>query len=243
MAESGTGSFIPKKVERTPRTRTKRIYLFSYITYTLFFGALVAGGAAYGYGILQDNRLKSAQEQLAQEQSAFNTDDIARLQRLDARLSTANSILEDHVSIASLLTTLERLVAQPVTFGTFTYERTGAGHTITLLSGTDTFDAAMFQRTLLEENELFADVSLDDVSIGENEQQTDSEEGEAQSGSTEERVSVTFTLTANAGAFQYDPAAAAQNTRAAATEDTPAATTTQANAGPAENPGQTSGSI
>lgn len=146
------GSFIPKRGparRRVPKSKNQ-IFLFSIITYSILFASLIAAGGTFFY----KNYLVTLQEQeaaaLTDATTTFSVADLARVRELDITLLRAADRVEHSASVMAILDALDQATVEPVQISSLTVERDGdesfavAGEFLT-----NTFDAAIFQRTIL----------------------------------------------------------------------------------------------
>ena len=196
-----TGSFIPKQAkpaENRTRTRTvRKVYLFSYISYVVFFGTLLVVAAMFLYEIHLNNNLSTQKSLLAAERESFSQSDIERVRELDRKLIIANQLFSKHVSVATLLDSFEDTTLQNVQFQTFTFARE-PDNTYLVMAGasTEDFDSLLFQRQVIKEDDLFADAELRNITY---------EPGESADGvvASDPRVLFEFHKTLSAGDLSF----------------------------------------
>jgi hypothetical protein len=134
----------------------------------LFFAVLIASVGAFAY----DRRLSS---QLAQQVEAFRAATLSfdadeeRLQRvlsIDRRLVQVNDRLQNSASMSALLTALEATTLQSAQVESFNMTRENDDSIMLELSVlTDTFDSVLFQRSVLEDNDVLKTFELSDVTV------------------------------------------------------------------------------
>ncbi|MFT5037261.1 MAG: Tfp pilus assembly protein PilN [Candidatus Azotimanducaceae bacterium] len=170
MANTPSGSFIPKrntsKSAQPPSAR--RIYVFSYISYIFFFGALIA---VVGTFFLNEQAIKELNKHVAlvaEAQKQISRSELDSVRQLDNRLHAAKQILAAHAAPSVLFGALEDSILRNVQIDSFTYTRTDdTGVTLNVSGLTGTFDAILYQRDVMKENELLASADLVEVSYGE----------------------------------------------------------------------------
>lgn len=228
MAEGTDSSFIPKNANRVKKPRAgKRIYVFSYISYIFFFGTLLAVFGTYFYASQVERALESYRAELAAESTRFSEGDIDEVRNLEKRLIIANELLAESNAPSRIFESLEAVVADTFRIMTFTYERL-VDNTIVLSfgGGTDTFDAALFQRELVASMPGLDAATVVDFAY--------SELADSEDGILEDRLIVTFEGTTDATAFPYEaPVADTPDIEQPSTEEV-AATSTP----PAEEPNE-----
>lgn len=170
MPGSQNTSFIPKQnAARVERKNTPRqLFIGTILVRVLFFAVLIASVGAFAY----DRRV---QGQLAAEVTAFKNAtgsfeaDEQRLQTvlsIDRRLVQANQRIRNSASVLTVLTALEAATVQSAQIESLTITR--EDETTILAEATvktDSFDSVLFQRNILESNEVLKGVALQDVSI------------------------------------------------------------------------------
>lgn len=202
---SGTGgtSFIPKNANRVRRPRvSKRIYIFSYISYVFFFGTLLAVVGTYLYSVQMRNALTEQREVLAAERAKFNESDIAQIRELEKRILLAERLLNESSAPSRIFSAIESVIVDTMHLNELNYVREDDNsYTLTFVGAVDTFDSAMFQRDLFATVPLLASAVVSEFSYGTTE---DSEGGE--SVATEDgTISVTFESKAHTSLFPYEP--------------------------------------
>lgn len=206
MADLSNNSFIPKRgpAKRRRGGGTKRIYIFTLISYILMFATLLAAGAVYFYSGYLETQLDEEIAALNSDISDFSEADMERVQEFDHRLSQAANRLDNTISLISVFSALEAATVDSVGLSSLTLTRE-EDETLLLKAEieTDTFDSTIFQRGVYKRNETITEVTIGDVTtsgIGE----TDSEET-----ATSETPQVTFTaeLKTPITAVLYEPRA------------------------------------
>jgi Tfp pilus assembly protein PilN len=109
-------SFIPKK----PLVGDSRVGGVSGIavllSMLLFVASLLAAGSAYGYGRYLESAIADKDASLKKAEGAFDTRSIQDLQRLDTRLTEAQTLLDKHVAPSGLFTFLSATTLERVQF-------------------------------------------------------------------------------------------------------------------------------
>jgi hypothetical protein len=115
-------SFIPKRPVTQPVGKPKRnVSFFSLIATVIFITSLVIWGAVFGYKYYLDSDLTSKQASLQAELDKFQSSLVADLSRLDTRISTANDLLTNHISVSTLLSVINNFTLRNIRFSGFTY--------------------------------------------------------------------------------------------------------------------------
>lgn len=168
--EGQGSSFIPKSSARVPsRTRvTHRIYVLSYISYIVFFGALFAVAGVYLYGSNVARSLEALKSQLVTERSRFNNEDIEAIKLLDKRLSTAEQFVEESSAPSRIFGDIEDVVASNIQFSGFKYRYlSNRQFEIALTGRAEELNEIVWQRELLKNTNILRDavVSKYDYSV------------------------------------------------------------------------------
>lgn len=202
MAEASGTSFIPKNANRVRKPRTsKRIYIFSYVSYVFFFGTLLAVIGVYVLSVQTGRALEASKQELARERETFDQGDIAAVRDLEKRIVTAEKLLNESAAPSTLFSSLESIVADPVRFASVAYERLpGNEFTITFDVAADAFDPILFEQELLKTVPALAEAEVVDYRYGQA-----SEETEESAVTAGERVVVTFESRASTGLIPYEP--------------------------------------
>ncbi len=174
-------SFIPntpirgEKVGRSKKTR--KVYVLTYISFVLFFGALVATAAVFFLSMQEEKNLSMQKQQLETERARFAESELERVRELDVRLKTAYTILDNTVSVANLMTALESTLLRPSLVSAFTLTKNGAlesaqaatskdAFTVSLDVAMPDFNAVLFQREVLAGNSILQGAEVHEVSYG-----------------------------------------------------------------------------
>jgi hypothetical protein len=179
VSPQGT-SFIPQRPAhgKAASRKVRKIYVLAYLSYVLFFGALISAGIVFFLGYSLNAELTERQKQLSTERELFNQGDIESIRDLEKRINLARERLDNHVSVLAILEALERSAVQSLTFTGLTYEREGDQFPLVTFTGTsDQFNNILFQREVLSTNPILAGSTFNEVSV-------DSAKTEEQEGSS-----------------------------------------------------------
>ena len=168
MPEPSNTSFIPKQSpkKRTKRTASRQVYVFTLISYTLIFASLIASAAVFFYHRYLENQQASAITDLNSAIASFSVADMERVVALDRRLTQAYGRLEHSVSPTAVLEAVETATAQSVEIEQATLERNGdAGLTLNARLIAEDFDAALFQRGVLERSDTINAVVVEELQL------------------------------------------------------------------------------
>lgn len=203
MATSNNASFIPKSPRPgAGRSRiVKRIYVLSYVSYVLFFSALLVVVAVYVYSSIIDNQVAASQAALTEQRQRFSQEQLSEIRELEKQMLLAEDILDRSISPSKLFNELEEVVSDRVAFtganfkreqnlDSFTYEFSGISNN---------FNDIIYQRDILNRSQLLAeaDLSTYDYSL--------ESENDDNSSNNEPSISFTFTDTVSGSAIAYEP--------------------------------------
>jgi hypothetical protein len=168
MPESPSSSFIPKRgVGKKPAVARKgNFVLLSIVSYALFVSAPLASAAVFIYERHTQNLFNKAVVNLDEAIQDFKEEDLARVTEFDEQLAISSNLLSSHVSLVTLLQTIEAATAQTVTFKDLEIVRTSQNLLdVSGLLATDELNGALFQRSSYNavtsiNSPLFSDVVL-----------------------------------------------------------------------------------
>lgn len=177
MASPSNQSFIPRNTPRkqAKRSSVRRVYVFAYLSYTVFAATLIAAGGVFIYKYTVESSLATEQDRLAAEQSAFSESDIDFITEYEERVRTAELRLGNQLLVSEFLTALQRIVAAEAYFDELTFERPSAGPaTIDFSVIASDFDTLLYQREQLRTNDITDATDVLGVSLS---QRTDQDTG------------------------------------------------------------------
>lgn len=169
MDVTPSGSFIPKRNSQPkPSVRSnKRIYLFSYLSYIVFFGTLLSVIGIYLLNQQAERKLEDSIVAVEQARTSFNQEQISAIVDFEERLNVAQELINTQLSVSELLGLLEGVVLRSVQLNTFSYTKNDAGGPLMSVSAVaDDFDSVLFQRMTLAEDEVFATAAVSGVAFG-----------------------------------------------------------------------------
>lgn len=184
MDNTQGSSFIPNTPIRGGKPgrskKNRKVYVLTYISFVLFFGALVATGAVFFLALQEEKNLSYQKQQLDAERSRFKESELQEVRELDARLKTAHTILNNTISVTNLMTSLEATLLRPALVKAFSFTKDGVsentsaasgrtgGDTFTLALDVDMpdFNAVLFQREVLGGNGVLQGAEIHEVTYG-----------------------------------------------------------------------------
>ncbi len=190
MDNSNRTSFIPKSPVRgvvKPRG-TRKVFIFSYISFVLFFGTLLVSAGTFFYNHYLDSQLSEQKNNLSEERIAFNQANLERILDLDVRMSVAFDILDRQVSVYRLLTALEDTTLSSVQIQSFEYKQAVDNElSLSMSVRAHDFNVALFQREIFSGNNILQGIVISDIQFTNS---VDSGSGAVSSGNE-----VTFMIT------------------------------------------------
>lgn len=118
-------SFIPKKPVVEEGRSNSSISIFLLLSIVLFLVSLGLGGWIFIQKDMLIKNIKSAEDVIRSNQSAFELDTIESMIRLDSRIKIAKDLLASHVSISPIFSFLEDKTLKSVRFKTFAFSSAG----------------------------------------------------------------------------------------------------------------------
>lgn len=169
MEQTPKTSFIPKQSMNTAPSQKRRHRSFNvlgFIAMVLFLGSLVLSVGVFFYKQYSDNKLTALKQELAESRSSFQQGDIESIRELEQRLQSAYFLMNQHLSVSSLLDALERRTLQNVQFTSFAYERRSSGNASVNLGGKSSrFNTVALQGTEFTSESAFESSLFSDINI------------------------------------------------------------------------------
>jgi hypothetical protein len=165
---SNDNSFIPKRgpVSRPRRVASQQVYLFTVISYVLFFASLVAAIGVFLYDRYIDQQLENEVAALNTEIDRFREADLETVRMFNSRIEYTKERVNASVSVPSIFTVLENTTAETAQIESLAIERLGDSvFDVEAMMRTDTFDSSLFQREFYEQESTINDLALTDLTI------------------------------------------------------------------------------
>lgn len=196
MSDNGNASFIPRQTPGVGQRRKSRrsLGLFGYGSYVVFGGAILASLGMFFYGQHIQSLLVDRQSELESVKNQFDSTEMQRVQEYESYLNTVNILFAQNIRSQNLFTAIEDSIAQSALMDTFTIEREGNQLLVQAEVTADSFDTALFQRSIYEEYPLLSTFSLEDVALVGAQSAGEERSGATAVGSDD---TVTFSLTFN----------------------------------------------
>jgi len=179
MNPTPQSSFIPKqsKNSRQVNRRVRRVAfpVLSVLGYAFFIGALLSAGAVFVFEKYTEKQLQQTVAGLEGAIQNFSEADLRTVVGFSNRITTANSILNNHASITKVLDAVEQLALQTVTILSLELSREAENQIVLSFKiEAEEFDALLFQRDVLSvqgsdliEKAQFSDVDYNPAQTGQ----------------------------------------------------------------------------
>lgn len=169
MAIPSSPSFIPKQpaVGKVKKRRvTRKIYVLTYVSFVFFFGTLIAAGGTFFYELSVKSQLEVQKQKLIEERKLFNQADFERVKEFDTKLISAKKVLDEHVSVLSILEALESSTVSTVQLMALEIDRTSNNSiALSLEAMSENFNSVIFQRKIFNSNPVLHGSELNGFSI------------------------------------------------------------------------------
>ncbi len=154
MSNRINNSFIPKRGPAKARTTSARpVFVFTLISYVIFFTTLLASGTVYLFKTNLENKLATEASGLVSDMNTFSATDLQRVLEFDQRLKQATGRVEKSISLAPVFEMLESMTINTVMIKSLEIERID-DIKLSLVAeiSTDSLDSTAFQRNIYELN-------------------------------------------------------------------------------------------
>ncbi len=164
-------SFIPKKAlaeERAPVVQHSSV--FSFIAIVIFIASVVAAGGSYLYKQSLTQQIVSMNTQLNAARNSFEPSLITKLQLLDKRIGSAQTLLDSHIVVSPIFKALQDSTLKSVQFTKFSYAtptNTSAAVVVNMSGKARDYTSIALQSDQLAlnkniHNPIFSNLTLDD---------------------------------------------------------------------------------
>ncbi len=148
MDKSFETSFMPKqpllRVEGVSRRR-EPVNLAMVMALIVFFVTLAVSGGIYFYKLQVDKRVVARAMELEAAEKLLDIDEIELYKRIDTRIDTAKSLLENHTVFTVVLNLLEESSAQNIGLTSLSYSKDKQTFVLTLSAQATSYGAVYFQ--------------------------------------------------------------------------------------------------
>jgi len=160
MEPTFNNSFIPKKsLAAAPSTRKRGATNFLLIIAVLvFFLSILGAAGAFLYGEYLEIDIERKKEQLDRARGAFEPSLINELTRLDARIASAQTILDSHIAPTRFFGFMEENTLENVRFNSMTVTPSvGSTMNITLGGEATSFSSVALQSDVFKKSSLLVE--------------------------------------------------------------------------------------
>lgn len=167
MDGSQSSSFIPKQPARGKvKTRgVRKIYIFAYISFVLFFGTLIATAGTFFYKVSVDAQLNAERQKLADLKGQFDRAELERIKDLEKQLDLAALVIDQHISVTAFFNALETSAIDSIDYEELLIERPEPTDiTIALKGTTEDFNSILFQRSVIAGNPILTGATFEELS-------------------------------------------------------------------------------
>ncbi|MDQ3076956.1 MAG: hypothetical protein M3Q63_02825 [bacterium] len=166
-------TFIPKKplIQTTNNRPPHTINFFTLISLIIFITTVILAVGVWGYQKYLTKNITTLETTLNTELEKFEPSLVADLGRLDTRLKSAKSLLNQHIALSSLFDFLSKVTLPTVRFSSFRYAINGQKITLTMSGQARSFSSVALQASELQQeknlnyiqNPLFSNLNLDEA--------------------------------------------------------------------------------
>lgn len=167
MADDSRPSFIPRRTPTAPKKQrsSRSIGLFGYISYILFFGSALLSIGMFIVSQQVQSTLQEKQTELSTIKNQFQQSEMNRVLEYEQFLSQVNTVFNRSISIDPLFTAVESSIVESVFMTDMRLERSTDTLTLTASVQSDSFDGALFQRSVYQEFPVLENFSLEEVAL------------------------------------------------------------------------------
>lgn len=184
MANDSRPSFIPRRTPTAPKKQrsSRSIGVFGYLSYILFFGSILLSLGMFIVSQQVQSTLQEKQTELTAIKDEFQQSEMDRVREYERFLGQLSAVFDRSMSIGQLFTAIEGSIVETVFMTDMELERTADELTLAASVQSDSFDAALFQRSVYEEFPVLGNFVLEDVTLqsaGQSASSDDDEEEES----------------------------------------------------------------
>lgn len=171
MPDRVTTSFIPKESlmqDRTPRpARRSPLMFLNVIGVGILVVTVLATGGVFGLKTYTEQSISSKRVSLDRQRAAFEPATIEELLRLDRRLVSSQTLLQNHTALTLVFDDLEARTGENIRFKNFKFEPFGLDRSAVTMSGTArSFNAVAIQsnsfgKSAIVKDPIFSNLNLD----------------------------------------------------------------------------------
>lgn len=167
MANDSRPSFIPRRTPTAPKKQrnARSIGLFGYASYILFFGSILLSLGMFIVSQQVQSTLQEKQTELTSIKDQFQQSEMDRVREYENFLEQTTAVFGRSISIGQLFTAIEGSVVESAFLTEMTLERTTSELMLEAAVQSDSFDTALFQRSVYEEFPILTSFTLDNVAL------------------------------------------------------------------------------
>lgn len=162
-------SFMPKKPVAPQTGRVPRggsVGLFFLLTLIVFLAAVVVSAGLFLYQLYLTNSIERKSDELERARASFDPALIQELTRLDTRIETAGSLLDNHIALTRLFAFLEENTLESVQFQNFRYTTlSDEGVTIAMSGKAKSFGAVALQSDVFGNSSFIRDPIFSNLNV------------------------------------------------------------------------------
>lgn len=163
-------SFIPKKAlvpKGTSSGARVSINLFLSLGVIIFFLTLALAGGAYLYKVLIRKNIDEKEAMLEKAKKAFEPSLIADVKRLDSRIASAKTILDNHSAVVPVFDLLESLTLKTIRFTEFSYSNAGGAPMLDIKGEAQSYASVALLSDSFASNEKIKNPVFSDINLSE----------------------------------------------------------------------------
>jgi hypothetical protein len=168
MDSQNTSSFIPKKTMVPGGAFPRSSSLFSFVANLIFVVAIISLVVVFLYQKYLEGQISQMSANLSSTRVALQPNVISELSRSDARIISANELLNKHVALSDFFALLQSLTLQNLRFTSFSYSENAQGVLSVSMKGqAPTYATVAVQENIFNGNSnfinpTFSNLDLDD---------------------------------------------------------------------------------
>lgn len=169
MPQEFQTSFIPKKSFSTGKSApSPGGGVAMVVGVTLFIVSIVLAGGVFGYEKLLVGAIETKKASLEKAKEAFDPAIIKELSHFDTKITTAQSLIDNHVAVSALFHLLEENTLQTVQFKSFSYRLADDGISVSMQGEALSFKSVALQSDKFAnhpsiQKTFFSNIGLNDI--------------------------------------------------------------------------------
>lgn len=163
-------SFIPKQTMAKAPVVARRTFDGTATVISIFLAvvAIVVYAGLFVYQSVLKNQIDGLAASLGRARGAFETNLIAELQAVDARLITGDMLLKQHRALSPLFTLLEESTVQTIRYNNFALKAESGGvYGVTLRGEADDYASIALQSDIFSKNKYIQDHIFSNLTLNQ----------------------------------------------------------------------------